>query len=89
MSNATLLQNVRGLCEAYRCGKLPLRELARNVELHADSFEALRFEQRQQMLSLAYDLTIHAHYADEDCVYQAEVERILSELSDWLRKVPV
>ena len=89
MSNATLIQNVRGLCEAYRCGKLPLRELARQVKLHADSFEALRFEQRKQMQSLAYDLEIQAHYAAEECEYQADVERILSELSDWLRKAPV
>jgi ABC-type phosphate transport system auxiliary subunit len=89
MSNATLQQNVYGLCEAYRCSKLPLRELARQVELHVDSFEALRFEQRQQLQSLAYDLQVQANYADEECEYQAAVERILSELSDWLRQVPV
>lgn len=88
MSNATLQQNVHGLCEAYRRGELPLRELARQVGLHADSFEALPFEQRQALETLALHLELQADYADEACEYQAEVERILSALGDWLRRIP-
>jgi hypothetical protein len=29
-----------------------------------------------------------ADYADEECEYQAEVERLLSALGDWLRRIP-
>lgn len=88
MSNATLQQNVQGLCDAYRRGELPLRELARQVELHADSFEALPFQQRQELETLALRLERQADYADEECEYQAEVERLLSALGDWLRRIP-
>lgn len=87
MSNATLQQNVHGLCGAYRRGELSLRELARQVGLHADSFEALPFQQRQELETIALRLERQADYADEECEYQAEVERLLSALGDWLGRI--
>lgn len=87
MSNATLRQNVYKLCDAYRRGELPLRELARQVGLHADSLEALPFEQRQELGTLALRLERQADYADGEFEYQAEVERLLSALGDWLRRI--
>ena len=65
MSNATLQQNVHGLCDAYRRRGLPHRGLVQQVGLLADSFEALPFGQRKQLEGLASGLERQADEADE------------------------
>lgn len=88
MSNATLQQNVHKLCDAYRRGDVTLRDFVRQVGLHAESFEALPFQQRKELEILALNLGVQADYADEACEYQAEVSRLLAALGDWLRRIP-
>jgi len=49
MSNFTLQENLRRLCSDYKKGTLPLRELARQVAIHAAAFEAFPFTQRKAL----------------------------------------
>ena len=88
MSNTTLRHNVLRLCEAYQREELTLRELARQVYLHADAFEGLPFEYFKELRGVAFSLETQADFADVECEYQAEVERLLSALKECTLKIP-
>jgi len=87
MSNASLHQNLQQLCDAYRRGDLPLRDLAQQVRVHAEAFEALDFQRRKQLDGFALQLERQADYADEGCEYEARVAQILDSLTAVLLSI--
>jgi hypothetical protein len=88
MSNASLRLNLQRLCSDYRSGDLALRELARQLEVHAEALEAFPSSHRDELKTLARRLTIQADYADEDCEYEPEVERLLGLLYECILRIP-
>lgn len=67
---------------------MPLRELASQLEVHAEALEAFPSSQRDELKTLALRLAIQAAYADEDCEYEPEVERILGLLDECILRIP-
>ena len=88
MSNPSLKERLRCLCGDYRRGRLSLTKLIEKVELHAAAFEKLPFLERKKLEYLAHDLYVQAGYAEEGCQYEAEVDKILEEIDEWLSRIP-
>jgi hypothetical protein len=89
LSNANLVSRLKDACLAYESGRLSLRNLASAVEFQIGAFEALSFADYKSLQSIARELNIEAHYAEEGCEFEAAAGRSIEELRVLLSRIAV
>ena len=88
MSNSSLKKRLIVVYQAYLTQQISLRDLAKEIELHAKAFEKMGFLPTQQIQSIFTELEDLAYFADEGFEHKGDLNNVLSALDLWISQIP-
>jgi len=87
MSNKSIKERIEKSIEAFKSGKITLKDLKESIELNGTALEMVPYPMIKELDDIEYKLTMSQFADEEDCY--SNIEEVLHYIEVWLERVPV